>query len=97
MTGTREHTFESEDLPCPDVTINLDWEYTYVPAILNRLPEDCCPDEEDHSITPEKGWQDRVRAAYAMAAEQAIKQIELDLIPQLLWEDKPKQWAEEAS
>lgn len=96
MTGTRKVTFEQDQLPgVSDIELEVEYTYEYTPG-RNRIdPDDSYPDEVESEIELEKGWEEIVMAAYVAAAREAIKAIEFNLVPDLNFDNKPKQWARE--
>lgn len=87
----KEWTFE--DLPTPNVTLDLYYSYYYKPAKLNGLPENCCPEEEESEIQLPNQLENIVITAYLKAARQAIKVI-ADKVQDMDFDGLPREWAE---
>ena len=91
----KEHTFEAENLPGADITIDLEYTYERDDGNFNGHPDTWHPPSEESKITLPVGWEDIVIQSYMKAAREAIKAIESDLVPQLEWEGKPREWYQE--
>lgn len=72
----KKWTFESEELPGADVTLDLDCSYSFDAGKCDGPPERCYPPSEESEITLPKGWEEKVLASYAAAAVEAILAIE---------------------
>ena len=88
----KEWTFE--DLPAPDVTLDLYWHYSHTPAKTDGIPEGCWPEEEDSEICLPREFVKEVMNAYLVAARAAMRQIE-DKVQDMQFDNMPKQWANE--
>lgn len=96
MTGTKKVTFEQDQLPgVDDIEFELSYSYSYKPAKTSGDPNSCYDSEEESEITLPDGWEATVMLAYIKAAREAIKHIEFSLIPDMNFDNKPRQWAEE--
>jgi len=90
MTGTRKVTFEQDQLPGVD-DLELDVEYLY-----EHKPADAVSGEDTNSeIKLVEGWESQVQLAYLKASREAIRKIQLDLVPELEWQNMPKIWSRE--
>lgn len=88
----KEHTFE--DLPAPDITLELYYNYSYTPGRYFGLPENCYPEEEESELSLPDGWEEQVISAYMTAAREAMKQIEQKVI-EMRDDGLPREWAEQ--
>lgn len=93
MIGIHAHLFE--ELPSPDVELDLEYSYFFDPGRISGPPGDCYPPDEECEIKMPDGWEKRVMLAYIRAAQESIKEIEARV--QLMASDKkPAEWAEES-
>ena len=90
MTGIRKVTFTQEELPgVSDIELEVEYEYLYKGA------DAVSGEEVDSKITLPDGWELTVHLAYLKASREAIKAIEFDLVQDMEFFGKPKQWAGE--
>ena len=75
-----------------EIELELEYNYSFLPAKTSGLPEDCHPEEEDCEIILPADYREQIRAAYAKEAETAIGMIEAQ-VQQLLADNAPAQWA----
>jgi hypothetical protein len=90
--STKTYTFD--ELPAPDITLDLSYIYTFRPGRTQGLPENCYPEEEECEVKLPEGFEKAVMTAYIMAARQAMKEIE-SRVMDLEFDMTPRQWAEE--
>lgn len=94
--ATKNYTFDDENLPTVgDITLELEYTYSYDAGRYSGPPEACYPAEEECEIDLPKGWEDVVMQSYINAARLAIKKIENDLLQDLIFDNAPREWAEE--
>ena len=91
---TKEYTFD--DLPLPELDLELNYKYDNDPGKVTGLPENCYPPETEEYIELPDGYEDAIRKHYENAAELAISYVK-DHIQDLLYRDAHKQWLEEDS
>lgn len=90
MTGTKTISIDQSELPgVDDITLDVDWLYEY------KAADAVSGEEVDCKITLPEGWESTVLIAYLKAGREAIRRIELDIIPDMEFDSKPKQWAQE--
>lgn len=87
------HLYNFFNLPeVEEVGLELEYDYSYQPAKVNGLPEDCYPEDESCEINLPSDYKEQIRAAYAREAEIAILAVEAK-VRQLLADNEPRQWA----
>lgn len=90
--ATKTITFE--ELPAPDIDLELEYTYYFKEGKYFGRPEDCYPDEEEMEIVLPKGFEETVMNRYIAAAREAIKKIE-SKVQDFEFDNMPRQWAEE--
>jgi hypothetical protein len=88
----KQWTFE--DLPAPDIDLDLTYSYYYDPGKTSGPIDMCWPPEEDSELELPTNFEQTVKDAYAKAALDAIAMIE-DRVEEMLDDNKPREWAEE--
>lgn len=92
-----KRTITFEELPAPDIELDLDYMYRFQRGKYYGPPESCYPDDEDMEITLPSGWEDTVMNAYMLAARDAMKSIESKVLD-MEFDCLPRQWwAEDAA
>lgn len=73
------HTMTFDDLPSPSIDLELEYSYYHDQGRYTGPPEHCYQEELEQYADLPTNWQKTVREAYKAAAEEAIKQIELEV------------------
>lgn len=92
----RTYTYEFKELPevlC--VELELEWSYTYHEGVLDRLPEDCYPPEEEITVTLPDDYRERILDKYIEAANEAIKDIEDRIYDMEMDGEEVREWSKE--
>jgi hypothetical protein len=73
--ATKEWAFELED--GEEITLDLEYTYSYTPAYTSGLPENCYPEESEEEVKLPSNLAELVKKHYMeVVVPQRIKQIE---------------------
>jgi len=90
---TKSQTFD--DLPMPDdITLELEWVYSFDPGQLTGPFENCYPPSEESEICLPMDWELIVIAEYQRAGIAAIQEIK-KRAEAMEWDGTPAEWAHE--